>query len=87
MVEQWQARLSLPLLLSLLFLRRFRLEKGVMVAPVVRIVLQRAQPLEGLFIGTISDLAEQFIDVYKRQALFNVTQIAVSNIQMLGCIA
>lgn len=34
-----------------------------MIAPVFRIVLQRAQPLEGLFIGTISDLAEQFIGI------------------------
>ena len=29
-----------------------------MIATVFRIVLQRAQPLEGLFIGTISDLAD-----------------------------
>ena len=35
-----------------------------MIAPVFRIVLQRAQPLEGLFIGTISDLAEQFIGIF-----------------------
>ena len=34
-----------------------------MIAPVFRIVLQDAQPLEGLFIGTISDLAEQFIGI------------------------
>ena len=34
-----------------------------MIAPVFRIVLQDAQPLEGLFIGTISDLAEQFVGI------------------------
>ena len=34
-----------------------------MIAPVFRIVLQDAQPLEGLLVGTISDLAEQFVGI------------------------
>ena len=59
--EGRQAQLGPPLLLVLRFLRRFGLGESIMIAPVFRIVLQRAQPLEGLFIGTISDLAEQFI--------------------------
>ena len=61
--KERQAQLGLPFLLFLLFLRRFGLGESIMIAPVVRIVLQRAQPLEGLFIGTISDLAEQFIGI------------------------
>ena len=61
--EGGQAQLGLPFLFFLLFLRRFGLGEGIMIAPVFRIVLQRAQPLEGLFIGTISNLAEQFIGI------------------------
>ena len=61
--EGGQAQLGLPFLFFLLFLRRFGLGESIMIAPVFRIVLQRAQPLEGLFIGTISDLAEQFIGI------------------------
>ena len=61
--EGRQAQLGPPLLLVLRFLRRFGLGESIMIAPVFRIVLQRAQPLEGLFIGTISDLAEQFIGI------------------------
>ena len=44
--EGGQAQLGLPLLLFLLFLQRFGLGESIMVAPVFRIVLQRAQPLE-----------------------------------------
>ena len=61
--KERQAQLGLPFLLFLLFLRRFGLGESIMIAPVFRIVLQRAQPLEGLFIGTISDLAEQFVGI------------------------
>lgn len=44
--EVGQAQLSLPLLLFLLFIRRFGLGESIMIAPVFRIFLQRAQPLE-----------------------------------------
>ena len=46
-----------------------------MVAPVFRIVLQDAQPLEGLLIGTISNLAEQFVGVLlKVQEVIHIHQ-------------
>ena len=61
--KERQAQLGLPFLFFLLFLRRFGLGEGIMIAPVFRIVLQRAQPLEGLFIGTISNLAKQLVGV------------------------
>ena len=50
-------------------------------APVFRIVLQRAQPLEGLFIGTISDLAEQFVGV-----LLKVQQVIYIHQHFLGLV-
>ena len=61
--EGGQAQLDPPLLLALLFLRRFGFGEGVVVAQVFRIVLQCAQPLEGLFIGAISDLAEKLVGI------------------------
>ena len=46
-----------------------------MIAPVFRIVLQHAQPLECLFIGTISDLAEQFVGILlKVQQIIHIHQ-------------
>ena len=73
--EGGQAQLGLPLLLFLFFLRRFWPGEGIVVAPVLRIVLQRTQPLEGLFIGTISDLAEQFVGVLlKVQQIIHIHQ-------------
>ena len=77
--KERQAQLGLPFLLFLLFLRRFGLGESIMIAPVFRIVLQRAQPLEGLFIGTISDLAEQFIGI-----LLEVQQIIHIHQHFLG---
>ena len=77
--KERQAQLGLPFLLFLLFLRRFGLGEGIMIAPVFRIVLQRAQPLEGLFIGTISDLAEQFVGV-----LLKVQQVIYIHQHFLG---
>ena len=77
--KERQARLGLPFLLFLLFLRRFGLGESIMIAPVFRIVLQRAQPLEGLFIGTISDLAEQFVGV-----LLKVQQVIYIHQHFLG---
>ena len=77
--EGGQAQLGLPLLLFLLFLRRFGLGESIMIAPVFRIVLQRAQPLECLFIGTISDLAEQFVGI-----LLEVQQIIHIHQHLLG---
>ena len=50
-----------------------------MIAPVFRIFLQRAQPLECLFIGTISDLAEQFVGI-----LLEVQQIIHIHQHRLG---
>ena len=50
-----------------------------MIAPVFRIFLQRAQPLECLFIGTISDLAEQFVGI-----LLEVQQIIHIHQHFLG---
>ena len=77
--KERQAQLGLPFLLFLLFLRRFGLGDSIMIAPVFRIVLQRAQPLEGLFIGTISDLAEQFVGV-----LLKVQQVIYIHQHFLG---
>ena len=77
--KERQAQLGLPFLLFLLFLRRFGLGESIMIAPVFRIVLQRAQPLEGLFIGTISDLAEQFVGV-----LLKVQQVIYIHQHFLG---
>ena len=50
-----------------------------MIAPVFRIVLQDAQPLEGLLVGTISDLAEQFVGI-----LLEVQQIIHIHQHFLG---
>ena len=61
--EGGQAQLDPPLPLFLGFLQCFGPGDGIVVAPVFRIVFQRAQPLEGLFIGAITDLAEQFIGI------------------------
>ena len=47
--EGGQAKLGLPFLLFLLFLQCFGIGEGIMVAPVFRIVLQDAQPLELVF--------------------------------------
>ena len=77
--EGGQAQPGPPLLLLLLFLWCFGLGDGVMVAPALRIVLQDAQPLEGLFIGTISNLAEQFVGI-----LLEVQQIIHIHQHRLG---
>ena len=77
--EGGQAQPSLPLLLFLLFLQRFGLGESIMIAPVFRIVLQDAQPLEGLLVGTISDLAEQFVGV-----LLKVQQVIYIHQHFLG---
>ena len=46
-----------------------------MIAPVFRIVLQDSQPLEGLLVGTISNLAEQFVSVLlKVQEVIHIHQ-------------
>ena len=54
--EGGQAQPGLPLLLFLLFLRRFGPGDGVVVAPVFRVVLQHAQPLEHPPVGAVPDL-------------------------------
>ena len=77
--KERQAQLGLPLLLFLLLLRRFGPGEGIMIAPVFRIVLQDAQPLEGLLVGTISDLAEQFVGI-----LLEVQQIIHIHQHFLG---
>lgn len=51
------------LLLFLLFLRRFRLGQGIIIAPVFGIFFQNPQPLESFFIGVISNLAEQLVGI------------------------
>ena len=61
--EEGQAQLDPALLLFLLFLRRFRLGQGIIIAPVFGIFFQNPQPLESFFIGVISNLAEQLVGV------------------------
>ena len=79
--EGGQTQLGLPLLLFLLFLRRFGIGEGVVVAPVFCISLQSAQPFKDFLIGTISDLAEQFIGI-----LLEVQQIIYIHQHFFGLV-